>query len=157
MKRVLACATLLAAVPMLAPARTEGTAQLGKDFFAWRHQTQPITPDDVARVERPLDWTPELSPGALQKQRERVHDFERRLSAIPQPANVAEELDRLLLRSAIARARFELDVLRAPWRNPDFYVQQTLGALFDALLRPPPFTRERVRQIVARLKAIPGI
>jgi uncharacterized protein (DUF885 family) len=145
-------------VPLCSAARSESAAQLGRDFFAWRRQTQPIGRSDVARVERPSDWVPDCSPAGLGRQRDRLRDFERRLAALPESGgSVSDSVDRLLVRSAVARARFELEVLRAPWRDPNFYVQQTLGAVFEALLRPPPFTKDRLRQILARLKAIPAV
>jgi uncharacterized protein (DUF885 family) len=153
MRRWLALSTLALALPVRG---SETVAALGRDFFAWRHVTQPVTSDDVARPERPADWVPDVSPNALRKQREKLAEFQRRLTAAEPAAGTPGEVDALLLRSAIARADFELNILAAPWRNPDFYVHQTLGSVFEALLRPPPFTRERVRHVLALLKAIPG-
>jgi uncharacterized protein (DUF885 family) len=151
--RYAAVACLAAAV---APVRGDSPAQLGRDFFAWRHATRPITRDDVDRVERPPDWTPDVSPSALRKAREKLRDFERRLAALGGAVSgAAARVDFLLLRSAIARADFELDLVASPSRDPGFYVQQTAGAVLDALVRPPPITRDRIRQLLARLKAIP--
>ena len=50
------------------------------------------------------------------------------------------EVDRRLLRSAFARVRWELDVERGWERDPTFYVQETLGAVYDLLVPPPPFS-----------------
>jgi hypothetical protein len=145
----------LLGLPLIA-GPTETVPQLARDFFAWRHATQPVTSDDVARPERAPDWVPDVSAGALRKQREKLGEFQRRFSSAQRAPGVEGEVDVLLLRSAIERVDFELNVLAAPSRNPDFYVYQTLGAVFESLLRPPPFTRERVRQVIALLKSIPA-
>jgi hypothetical protein len=54
----------------------------------------------------------------------------------------------------LARVRWELDVLRGWRRNPHFYVHQTLGAVFDALLQPPPFDARRTDELVGRAESI---
>ena len=62
--------------------------------------------------------------------------------------------------SALARVRWELEVLRSWQRNPTFYVDQTVGAYFHLLLAPPPFDTERTKNIVATLgihSANPGV
>src|SRR5512132_257471 len=111
----------LLALPVIArPADT--IPQLARDFFAWRHATQPVTSDDVARPERALDWVPDVSPNSLRKQREKLGEFQRRFTSAQRAPGVAGEVDVLLLRSAIERVDFELNVLGAPSRNPDFYV-----------------------------------
>ena len=40
-------------------------------------------------------------------------------------------------------------------RNPEFYVDQTLGSVYLLLLPPPPFAEARQAEIVARVKQIP--
>ena len=42
-------------------------------------------------------------------------------------------------------------------RDPAFYVEQTVGALTDELLPPPPFDDTRRREILARAENIPAI
>ena len=44
-------------------------------------------------------------------------------------------------------------MLRSWDRNPRFYVDQTLGAYFESLLAPPPFSRARDEQIARMLEA----
>ena len=55
----------------------------------------------------------------------------------------------------IQDSEFEIDVLNAPHRNPYFYLDQTLGSLFEILIVSSPVTPERARNIVVRLEAIP--
>lgn len=66
---------------------------------------------------------------------------------------VPQQVDYRLIRSAIARAHWELNVTCGQERNPGFYVDQTLGLLFLSLLKPPPFTEARSRTIIRVLKS----
>jgi uncharacterized protein (DUF885 family) len=66
-------------------------------------------------------------------------------------------VDYLLVGSAIARARWELDYVRGWQRNPWFYLDQTLASLFVSLTQPPPFDETRSAEIVGRVQAIPRI
>src|SRR5260370_4621218 len=59
--------------------------------------------------------------------------------------------------SAIARVRWELELNRRWERDPLFYVDQTLTALLEALLQPPPFDAARSREIVERVSKVPRI
>lgn len=58
--------------------------------------------------------------------------------------------------SALARVRWELDFTKSWQRNPDFYIDQTLGAYFSLLLPPAPFDERRSQKIVVTLNSIPG-
>ncbi len=63
------------------------------------------------------------------------------------------EVDLRLIGSAIARARYELDVLR-PWqRDPWFYLDQTVGTVYDLLLPPPPIGDQRCAELILRLQS----
>ena len=130
---------------------------LAEGFFAWRAVTQPASTDDVNRVERPDGWVPDFSPQALGAAQQKLEDFRRRLQALrPNSWPVAERVDYLLLRSALDRVDWELNVLRPARRNPNFYVDQTLGAVFEALVQPPPIGEARARNIILRLESIPN-
>jgi uncharacterized protein (DUF885 family) len=48
-----------------------------------------------------------------------------------------------------------LDVTRSHEINPDFYVNQTLGAIYLLLLQPPPFKTERSTEILTRMLSVP--
>ncbi|MCH7497570.1 MAG: DUF885 family protein [Candidatus Marinimicrobia bacterium] len=133
-----------------------GLQALGAEFFAWRAVTQPATGDDIPRVERPPGWTPEVAPGDLEAQRRAYRDFRQRLETLPREGwQRADSVDYLLLRSAIERVNWELNILRQPHRNPDFYVHQTLGALYELLLISSPLTAERAGELVTRLRSVP--
>ncbi len=51
--------------------------------------------------------------------------------------------------------RWELDVTRSHELNPDFYINQTLGAIYLLLLKPPPFDGARSAEIVNRRLSFP--
>jgi uncharacterized protein (DUF885 family) len=129
---------------------------LAREFFAWRSITQPSTGDDVNRVERPDGWTPNWSKEALARYDAQQKQFRRRLLLLNQTGwTTADSVDYLLLRSAVARVDYELNIVRSARRNPEFYVQQTLGAVYELLLQPPPFSEGRTRNVVLRLESIP--
>jgi len=66
-----------------------------------------------------------------------------------------DQVDYRLLGSAVARVRWELSIEQSWKRNPQFYVDQTLGSVYLLLLPPPPFSEARQAEIVARIKQIP--
>src|SRR5215510_6556618 len=132
--------------------------QLANDFWQWRAYHQPNSSDDIPRIERPSDWEPDWSRAAIEKMREALASFAERwksmdVSAWPVPRRV----DYRLIGSALARAEWELDVLRSWERNPRFYVYQTLGALFEELLKNRPFDHDRGAEIVKCLRRIPKL
>ncbi len=132
---------------------------LAEDFWTWRARTQPITGDDIPRIARPAGWVPDWSPDAVTARRARLADFLQRWQALADDAStwpIPTRVDYRLMGSAIARVRWELEVLQSWRRNPRFYVHQTLGAVFETLLQPPPFTPERVQALRERLESIPA-
>lgn len=126
--------------------------QLAADFWKWRAANQPITSDDIPRIERPDGWTPDWSRHAIERRRTELTDFSTRhqdINALLWP--VPQQVDYRLIGSAIARVHWELNVTSGQETNPGFYVDQTLGLLFLSLLTPPPFTEARSRGIVHAL------
>ena len=131
-------------------------AALSRAFFEWRRVQQPVTGDDIPRVERPDGWAPDWSPEAIEKYRADYQNFIRavdRLSIEEWP--VERQVDARLLRAAIQRVHWELDVLRSPHRNPLFYVQQTLGSVFELLLIASPMDEARTENIILRFERFP--
>jgi hypothetical protein len=132
--------------------------RLGRDFWTWRSVGQPISGDDIPRILRPAGWTPEWSAAAVAARRRELESFAARWRALADPGRpVPGQVDHRLLGSALQRVRWELDGVRLWRRDPGFYLAQTLGALVDALLPPPPFTAERSREVVQRLASFPRI
>lgn len=152
---LLAC-LLLAIAP---PAFADQLDDLARDFRAWRRLNQPLSNDDIPRIDRPAEWTPDWSPATIAQRRQKLVEFEqrwRKINAAGWPAG--RQVDYRLIGSAIARARWELEVTRGWRRNPNFYIHQTLGAIFDRLLQPPPFDvgRRAINSTCARFTTSSG-
>ena len=131
---------------------------LAREFFSWRAVQQPATGDDIPRVERPDGWVPDWSSIALTNYRAAYRDFLARLDELDHSDwSRADQVDARLLRAAIQRVRWELDVLRSPHRNPLFYIDQTLGSVFELLILSSPITPARAENIVLRLEAFPDL
>ena len=125
-----------------------------REFFNWRTITQPVTGDDIPRVERPDKWVPDYSPEALAEYREKYFEFSSKLKNLPHTGwSKSDSVDYLLLHSAIERVNWELNILKLPNRNPDFYVHQTLGAAYELLLIHSPIDRKRAENIILRLNS----
>jgi len=132
----------------------EGLQKLGKNFFAWRAVTQPATSDDINRVERPDGWYPDYSLKALIEYRQKYNDYKKSLIDLPRLNwTKSDSVDFLLMRSAIERVHWELNVLKLPNRNPDFYINQSLGALYELLIIHSPMTKQRAKNIITRLNS----
>jgi hypothetical protein len=128
------------------------THALGAEYWRWRARQQPRSHDDIPRITRPAGWTPQWSAADVASYREEIAGFEERLAGLPPTEDRSELVDRRLLASAFARVRWEMDVLRMWQTQPRFYVDQTLGVVFDLLTVPDP-GEGRLREVVAALEA----
>ncbi len=138
------------------PQSNQLLQKLAKEFFDWRTITQPVTGDDIPRIERPDGWVPDYSPSSLKKYRAKYKWFKEKLRSIPEINwTRADSIDYLLLHSAIERVNWELNILKLPGSHPEFYVYQAVGPVYELLLIHPPMNEERAKNIVIRLKAIP--
>jgi uncharacterized protein (DUF885 family) len=131
--------------------------ELASDFWAWRMRYQPFSADDIPRVEHPpghRDW----SASSIAKQRAALQEFERRWSQMDAHSwTVAQQVDYRLIGSALARVRWELDVNPRWQRDPTFYLNQSLTAILETLVRPPPFDAQRSEELLTRMADIPQI
>ena len=138
-------------------ADTGGLEKLADDFWAWRANYAPFTGDDVNRMDRPggmRDW----SRASIDQRRKDLAGFEARWEKIDASHwPISQQVDHKLIGSALSRVRWELD--RNPrWkRDPNFYVEQTLTALVEALTVPAPYDEARSREILMRVENIPPI
>jgi hypothetical protein len=139
-------------------ARADSLVELAQSFWQWRAQEQPFSDDDIPRIERPAGLVVDWSPQAIEQRLQVLDGFEQRWKGLAPSAKVAvhEQVDYRLLGSAIARVRWELSIQQTWKRNPQFYVDQTLGSVYALLLPPPPFSAARQQEIVARMKQIPS-
>ena len=102
--------------------------QLASDFWIWRAENQPVSSDDIPRIERPDGWTPDWTHEAIERRRRELIEFTERHQALDARSwPLSEQVDYRLIGSAIARVHWELNVTCGQERNPGFYVDQTLG------------------------------
>ena len=110
------------------------------DFWNWRVQYQPFSTDDIPRLEHPAGLRRSWSAASVAQQRSDLTTFNARwkkFDAAKWP--VAQQVDYQLMGSALARVHWELDLNRRWQRDPMFYVDQTMTAVLETLLPPPPF------------------
>jgi uncharacterized protein (DUF885 family) len=138
-------------------AQAGALEQFAANFWTWRARYEPFSADDIPRLERPTgerDW----SAGSIEKQRKQLGEFEAQWKKLDRAGwSTSEKVDDRLMGSALARVRWELDLNRRWERDPTFYLDQTLTALLEALVEPPPFDAARTREIVTRMQDMPKI
>jgi len=138
-------------------AQADSLEKLADDFWTWRAKYAPFTGDDVNRIERPggmRDW----SRASINRRHEDVAAFEARWKKI-EARNwpLSKQVDYKLIGSALSRVHWELDINPRWKRDPNFYLEQTLTALAEALTVPAPYDETRSREILARIENIPSI
>ncbi len=150
---------LLGSLAILSIARAEADSieTLGNDFWKWRAKYAPFTGDDVNRMERPggpRDW----SRASIDQRGKDLAGFEVRWKKLnPAQWPIPKQVDYKLIGSALSRVRWELDVNPRWKRDPNFYIEQTLTALAEALTVPAPYDEARSREILIRIENIPSI
>jgi hypothetical protein len=157
---VLLYTAMLLAATAMAQQPPSDLQNLSSDFWTWRAIEQPFSFDDIPRLDRPQGWAADWSASTIARRRNELAAFEdrwKKLGSTVQDKSRAENVDYLLVGSAIARARWELDLVKGWQRNPFFYLDQTLASVFVSLTQPPPFDAARSSEIVRRIQAIPQI
>jgi uncharacterized protein (DUF885 family) len=138
-------------------AVADSLEKLTDDFWAWRAKYAPFTPDDVNRIERPggvRDW----SRASINQRRKDLAEFEARWKkSNPAQWPIPKQVDYKLVGSALSRVNWELDINPRWKRDPNFYIEQTLTALAEALTVPAPYDEARSREILTRIENIPSI
>jgi uncharacterized protein (DUF885 family) len=138
-------------------ALADSLEQLADDFWAWRAKYAPFTGDDVNRIERPggmRDW----SQASIEQRRKDLAGFGERWKKLnPAQWPIPKQVDYKLVGSALSRVRWELDINPRWKRDPNFYIEQTLTALTEALTVPAPYDEARSREILTRIENIPSI
>ncbi|MGE5214768.1 MAG: DUF885 family protein [Nitrospirota bacterium] len=150
---------LFGGVLLLPAAQTQPNSleKLAGDFWAWRTKYAPFSPDDVNRMERPggmRDW----SHASIDQRKKNLEAFESRWKKLsPAQWPIPEQVDYKLIGSALSRVRWELEINPRWKRDPNFYIDQTLTALAEALTVPAPYDEARSREILTRIENIPSI
>src|SRR6476646_3098632 len=126
-------------------AQPDSLEQLSNDFWAWRAKQAPFTSDDVNRIERP-DGMRDWSRASIDRRKKDLAGFEARCKKLdPEQWPIPKQIDYKLIGSALSRVRWELEVNPRWKRDPNFYIEQTLTALAEALTIPAPYDEARRR------------
>ncbi|MFL6520235.1 MAG: DUF885 family protein [Chthoniobacterales bacterium] len=159
MRRTLGLAVVLLLVARIG-ASGEDFATVGKladDFWKWRAKYAPFSSDDVNRIERPggtRDW----SRTAIDRRGNELSEFISRWKKIDSKDwPIPQKVDYRLIGSALARVEWELDVNPRWKRDPNFYIEQTLTPVLEALTIPGPYNAKRSHEILTRIENIPAI
>jgi uncharacterized protein (DUF885 family) len=135
----------------------ESLDKLADDFWSWRAEYAPFTGDDVNRLERPggvRDW----SAAAIDKRGRDLKDFDARYQKIdPSGWPISRQVDCRLIGSALARVHWELEINPRWKRDPNFYIEQTLSPIVEALTVPAPYDEARSREVLTRIENVPSI
>jgi len=149
--------SILCALGVDAAQREDPLNKIADDFWTWRAKYAPFTGDDVNRLERPggtRDW----SRASIDRRHKDLEQFEANWKKIdPSSWPISKQVDYKLIGSALSRVRWELDFNPRWKRDPNFYVEQTLTALAEALTVPAPYHEARSREILTRLENIASI
>ncbi|HEY4257156.1 MAG TPA: DUF885 family protein [Candidatus Udaeobacter sp.] len=138
-------------------AQADSLAKLADDFWTWRAKNAPFAGDDVNRMEQP-GGRREWSRANIEQRRKDLAGFEARWKKItPAGWPIPKQVDYRLIGSALSRVRWELDINPRWKRDPNFYIDQTLTALAEALTIPAPYDETRSREILTRIENIPSI
>jgi uncharacterized protein (DUF885 family) len=136
---------------------TEAFDKLANDFWSWRAKYAPFTADDVNRLERPggvRDW----SAAAIDRRTRDLKEFDARYQKIdPSGWPIPQQVDYRLIGSALSRVHWELEVNPRWKRDPNFYIEQTLTPIVEALTVPAPYDEPRSREILTRIENVPSI
>src|SRR3954451_4684395 len=148
----------LALVALCAGAQRQSDSleRLANDFWAWRAKYAPFTSDDVNRIERPggmRDW----SRASINHREKDLAGFETRWKKLdPAQWPIPKQVDYKLIGLGLSRVRWEIE-LNPRWkRDPNFYIEQTLTALAEALTLTAPYDEARSREILTRIENIPS-
>jgi hypothetical protein len=138
-------------------AQPDSLEQLANDFWAWRAKYAPFTSDDVNRIER-SGGTRDWSRASIDRRKKDLVGFEGRWKKLDSAQwRIPKQVDSKLIGSALSRVRWELEVNPRWKRDPNFYIEQTLTALAEALTIPAPYDEAHSREILTRIENIPSI
>ena len=140
----------------------EAVDKLGIEFWNWRMKQQPRSHDDIPRLERVEYWLPAWSESDIATYRVALKEFQARYESIEftnfddTAFDKETYVDYRLIGSAISRVYWELDHLKSWQEQPRFYIDQTIGVVFDLLLAPE-VTDKRISEVALVLANSPQI
>jgi uncharacterized protein (DUF885 family) len=149
--------SILCALGVNAAQREDPLNKIADDFWTWRAKYAPFTGDDVNRLER-SGGTRDWSSASIDNRRKGLAAFEARWKKIDASGwPIPKQVDYKLIGSALSRVRWELDINPRWKRDPNFYIEQTLTPVVEALTVPGPYDAAQSREILTRIENIPMI
>ncbi len=125
---------------------------LASEFGDWLAANRPVSPHAILRGARPMAWDPNWSRSALQQRKSEYLQFQGRHKAISTLGfNTGDRIDTAILGASMARVHWTLEVLDRPRRDPGFYLDQSLGSLFELLIQSPEPDEADVEELIRRL------
>ncbi len=143
-----------------APLPCGSFEEVADRVWEFRARTMPFSVDDIPRLERPPGLVRSWSKKSVQGQRAELAaltDCLARATTDESSWSVARRVDVRLIRSTLARVRWELEVNRRWERDPGFYLDQALTPVLELLVEPPPFDAPRARELAVRLHNVPAL
>ncbi|MGN6089367.1 MAG: DUF885 family protein [Actinomycetales bacterium] len=138
-------------------------ARLTDEWWQRRHARAPRSRDDIPRVVRPAGWRPSWDRADVEADLAHARDVAGDVAELRAAlGEFTEQLPELevplrLLESATSRVVWEIELLASWRRDPWFYLDQSLGHVFDVLLAPAAFDAARAQALVDRLTWVPPI
>ena len=87
---------LLLALVVCGALAADPLDDLAREFWEWRAIHQPVSGDDMARIDRPADWTPDWSAQSVAQQKEALASFEKAISLEPSNKDFQEKKNEAL-------------------------------------------------------------
>lgn len=142
-----------------APERSKpALIELAEEFYAWLDAHRPVEPFAVVRARRPPGWSPDWSMTAVQQRKVEYLQFQGRVKSLNTlDYDTADRIDAHLLGAAMERVHWQLEVLASWRRDPGFYLDQSLGSLFELLIQSPQPAEADVEELIRRLHRFPAI
>jgi uncharacterized protein (DUF885 family) len=142
------------------PSPSERFAKLSEEFV---YTTIAFSPAGATSVglhqynnQNLDDQLDDVSPAALEKQRQFYHGFRDRLAALdPAKLTAEDRADLRIIQDQIALALLDLEEVHSEQHNPTTYVETLGNALFNPYVLEYAPLPARIAHVIARLREVP--
>lgn len=160
MMKLVAILPLLLLAAGCGPSPSERFAKLSEEFVYTTIAFSPAGATSVGlhqynnqNLDEQLD---DVSPAALDKQRQFYHNFRDRLSALdPAKLTAEDRADLRIIQDQIALGLLDLEEVHSEQHNPTTYVETLGNALFNPYVLEYAPLPARIGHIIARLRQVP--
>lgn len=125
------------------------------DDFYFKHAPSSATAVGYHQYDTQLE---DYSAAAREKQIAELHDWEKKIEAVPADGlDAPVAADRQILLNSIRSQLLTLEVIKPLEKNPDTYSSGVTGAVFVLMERPFAPANTRLRDVIEREKQIPQV